>query len=69
MENLLVRFTQKVPPYQAGETAGFPPPEARRFIDLKVAEPMEREAPARGEVITKPMQPQQPQPRQPKGRR
>ncbi|MHC1792123.1 hypothetical protein [Solidesulfovibrio sp.] len=34
---MLVRFTRKVPPYNAGETAGFPESEARRFVRLGAA--------------------------------
>ncbi|MHC1788525.1 hypothetical protein [Solidesulfovibrio sp.] len=34
---MLVRFTRKVSPYNAGETAGFPEAEARRFVRLGAA--------------------------------
>lgn len=43
---MLVRFRSKVPPYQAGEVAGFPDGEARRLIALGSAEAVVDETPA-----------------------
>lgn len=37
---MLVQFTRKVPPYNAGETAGFPVLEADRLIRLGAATPV-----------------------------
>lgn len=34
---MLIQFTKKVPPYNAGEQAGFPEAQARRFISLGAA--------------------------------
>lgn len=34
---MLIQFTKKVPPYNAGEQAGFPDAQARRFISLGAA--------------------------------
>lgn len=42
---MLVTFTRKVPPYNAGETAGFPILEADRLIRLGAATPV-KDAPS-----------------------
>lgn len=34
---MLIQFTRKVPPYNAGECAGFPDDEAKRFVRLGAA--------------------------------
>lgn len=41
----VIRFMHKVPPYRAGETAGFPDAEAQRLIDLGAAVPVDEGKP------------------------
>lgn len=41
---MLIQFTRKVPPYNAGEQAGFPDKDARRFIALGAATEVAAEA-------------------------
>lgn len=38
---MLIQFTRKVPPYNTGEVAGFPEPEAKRLVRLGAATPAE----------------------------